>query len=456
MKKTLLLTFASLLGLTSVAAVGGPDAFGYTFIDSNEPGGPVYNWIEIAVPAGGSGTFATGLVCDDCHIASIPLGFNFPFYGTNFTDISIASNGTVYFEDTYLGYSNVCIPGTPGYTMAQYNFIAHMWGDIDPSSQGGVYYQAFSNYFVIEFYDAVPCCGAGDGDSWQVILYDNGDIIMQYEEISNMGTDYFTIGIQNDPTLGLEYVCDQTGNMPSNSLAVKFTASGCAPVTVTANATETTPCEGEMITLTGTGADTYTWDNGVTDGVAFAAAAGSTTYTVTGTVTSTGCTYNATVVIDAFALPVVTYSETATTLCNYFGPVTLTEGTPAGGTFSGTGVSGGTFDPNQTVGNYDVVYTYTDGNGCSSSDTVTFAVSGCLGLNDNNSTNLEVFPNPTSGLITLNGLTAGDLIIIYNVDGKLLLSKEATNTSMSFDLSTFSSGTYILFVNDTAFKIQKN
>jgi hypothetical protein len=48
MKKTLLLASALLLGsLHSMAATGGPDAYGYTWIDSNEGGGSTYGWIDI-------------------------------------------------------------------------------------------------------------------------------------------------------------------------------------------------------------------------------------------------------------------------------------------------------------------------------------------------------------------------------------------------------------------------
>src|SRR5690606_21271156 len=49
-----------------------------------------------------------------------------------------------------------------------------------------------------------------------------------------------------------------------------------------------TTCENSSITLSGSGADTYTWDNGVTDGVAFVQPVGTVTYIVIGT-DANGC-----------------------------------------------------------------------------------------------------------------------------------------------------------------------
>jgi hypothetical protein len=63
--------------------------------------------------------------------------------------------------------------------------------------------------------------------------------------------------------------------------------------TVTASASSDTICAGDPVTLTGGGAVTYSWSNGVTNGVAFNPAS-TQTYTVTGT-DANGCSNFATV-----------------------------------------------------------------------------------------------------------------------------------------------------------------
>lgn len=268
MKKNLLVLFAALSTLGMNAATGGPDTYGYTWIDSNEPNGPMYNWIEIATPAGGSGTYRSAINCDDCHEANIPLGFNFPYYGTNFNTVSIGSNGVVYFENVYVGLSNSCIPGTPSYTMSQYRFIAHLWDDLAPNYQGGIYTQAFPNYFVIEYYDIVPCCSAGDGDTWQVILFSNGNILMQYKELSNQGLQSdFTVGIQNNPTTGLQYKCDATGIALASNRAILFSPPTFSCGSVSQNILPANPgfCTGSSVTLSvGATGIAQAWSTGPT------------------------------------------------------------------------------------------------------------------------------------------------------------------------------------------------
>ncbi len=73
-------------------------------------------------------------------------------------------------------------------------------------------------------------------------------------------------------------------------------------------------------------------------------------------------------------LPVVTFSGLAATYCQVAPAVTLT-GSPAGGSFSGPGISGNVFNPvTAGVGTHTISYTYTNGNGCSNTATQSVAV----------------------------------------------------------------------------------
>lgn len=85
---------------------------------------------------------------------------------------------------------------------------------------------------------------------------------------------------------------------------------------VTATVDDPDICLGESATFTGGGADTYTWDMGVTDGVPFTpGSSGTVTYTVTGTNTTTGCQNTATVDLTVYDLPVVTATVTPDEIC---------------------------------------------------------------------------------------------------------------------------------------------
>jgi uncharacterized repeat protein (TIGR01451 family) len=181
-----------------VMAAGGPDAFGYMFADSMEADGPEYEWIEIS----GTGTAAGMSGMDDDHVFPIALPFPFNFYGTDYTQLAFGSNGTVYFEDNYLGLSNVAIPGSNSYGVN--TFIAHYWDDLVIDSTGEVYYQDFGDFFVIEYYNGRKF-GSSDPGSWEIILFPNGSILMQYADAALDYGASATIGIQDDVSTGLQY-----------------------------------------------------------------------------------------------------------------------------------------------------------------------------------------------------------------------------------------------------------
>jgi hypothetical protein len=67
--------------------------------------------------------------------------------------------------------------------------------------------------------------------------------------------------------------------------------------------------------------------------------------------------------------PTASFSGLPANVCQNNGPSVLT-GTPSGGQFSGSGISGSTFNPaNLSAGTYDITYTYTNLNGCQGVET---------------------------------------------------------------------------------------
>jgi gliding motility-associated-like protein len=154
-----------------------------------------------------------------------------------------------------------------------------------------------------------------------------------------------------------------TTTITVNPLPV-VTAGTYAPVCVNAAA----------VALAGTPAGGTFSGTGVSGNSFNPATAGAGTHTITYTYTNAnGCTNTGTTTIIVNPLPVVT-AGTYTSLCEDGTSITLV-GTPAGGTFSGPGVTGSSFNPvTAGVGTHTITYSYTDGNGCSNTATTTITV----------------------------------------------------------------------------------
>ena len=155
--------------------------------------------------------------------------------------------------------------------------------------------------------------------------------------------------------------------------------------------------------------------------------------------------------VTVHANPTVTFG-TLDEVCVYDAAVTLTQGAPAGGSYSGTGVTGGQFNPATAgLGTYSLTYAYTDGNGCSGSAQSSIVVDECLGLEDNELSSVNVFPNPSSGNLVIDAGTDQLVsITVYDRLGKLVLSQEVEATSTNIDLSFVADGVYTLRIVTSA------
>ncbi|MCB2230797.1 trypsin-like peptidase domain-containing protein [bacterium] len=209
------------IGFDVTKDAGGPDAFGYLWIDSDEPGGPSFSWSSIA----GSGTDIVGGMIDDTALGPIQLGFAFPFYGNSYSEIWVGSNGIIGFDSTNMrSLSNVAIPtgGTPN------NIIAWFWDDLnpkDPNNPGAhVYVDTSGGQCVIQFTNYPEySAAAGDVINAQVILESDGTITIKYLSVApGLDLTSSTIGIENDAgNDGLQVVFN-SGSYLHDSLTVVF------------------------------------------------------------------------------------------------------------------------------------------------------------------------------------------------------------------------------------------
>jgi len=205
----------------------GPDAFGYHYIDNTEQNGPTFNWIEIS----NTGT----QIEPTLHYfmsEEIPLGFSIDFYGSTYSSIWVNSHGEIHIgsRDTWLSTNDCPLPDT---STPHAPLLAVFWDRLYIHYEAGlgVYYQYFDNgnndYMVVEWqakvYDA-----SSDTVVFEAILYENGEIIYQYNYVNDgdggQGQEA-TIGIEYDQIpSGLSYNCNDANpaNRPVHELAIRW------------------------------------------------------------------------------------------------------------------------------------------------------------------------------------------------------------------------------------------
>lgn len=219
------------------------------------------------------------------------------------------------------------------------------------------------------------------------------------------------------------------------------------PTTSTIN--DSTICEGESIELTTTAGTNFNWTvvsgDPIVIGTNFscnpcanpvATPSQTTTYRVVSNL-SNGCDNVDEVTITV--MPNVVSVSPIQNLCVDATPINLSFGSPAGGTYIGNGVSGGTFNPaNATIGVHNLVYSYFDGI-CTFEDSI----------------QVEVFPLPAAPVITPGGpFCCGDpaFNLNANVPNGTWSGVPIINTiDGTFNPSCANSGTHVIEYTVTDF-----
>ncbi|MBL8877646.1 MAG: thrombospondin type 3 repeat-containing protein [Phycisphaerales bacterium] len=222
------------------------DGFGHRALDSSEPGGPTFSFIDI------SGTGQVVVENDDESNNSQPpsgiggplvLGNSFSLYGITITQMAMSSNGYLSTDaaDDGRDISNDCVlpgaPSGPAGTTGIRIYALHDDLDLEPGTGRGLY-QYFStcprpfdgntntgchvfmwdnvNHFVND-----PNPTRFD---FEVVIYDNGNILFQYSGTNPEAGSGSTTGIQSaatgtasPPQFGLTYACDTAASLANNS-----------------------------------------------------------------------------------------------------------------------------------------------------------------------------------------------------------------------------------------------
>jgi gliding motility-associated-like protein len=168
-------------------------------------------------------------------------------------------------------------------------------------------------------------------------------------------------GVAFTPTQSGSYTVTGTDINGCVSTAVRSIVVNPLPsLTVSTVPSNGRVCLGSPILMTASGASSYSWSGGVTNGVSFIPSQ-SGSYTVTGT-DANGCVNTTTQSIVVNSLPTISVASTPanSTVCSG-SPITLTASGASTYSWSGGVVNGTAFNPTQS-GTY--VVTGTDANGC--------------------------------------------------------------------------------------------
>jgi hypothetical protein len=241
------------IGIKDVNDPLGPDLYGYYAYDSGDilySNAPYFNWVEIDDRYGGLGTqlLLNDNGDDQDDVTTINLPFTFKFYGIDYDQISVCSNGWISMGNTSMqSFRNYHLPGPGGPSP----MIAVFWDDLTTTSNGRVYkwYDEENNQFIIEW-SRVRTYDNNSLETFQVILRDaqhyftptsDGEILIQFADFNNTSTgnfgwgqihgNYCTVGLEDHTEkIGLEYTFNNdypVAAMPlQDSTAILFTTRG--------------------------------------------------------------------------------------------------------------------------------------------------------------------------------------------------------------------------------------
>lgn len=230
-----------------------------------------------------------------------------------------------------------------------------------------------------------------------------------------------------------------TGTIGFCSNSSQITITPKISPTVTLNSYNVDLCAGSSTTLTASGANTYAWTGGITNGVGFTPSF-SNFYIVTGTDLN-GCTDTSGASVNVYSYPALFAAASPSAIC-------------AGNstTLNFSGASSYSINSFPTANNSvqspsaPTTYTISGANfiGCTSTTTLSVFVSSCVGITENSfaENDILLYPNPSTGTFNIKA-AADETALIINELGQVIRNIQLKAGSEE-QVSGLNSGIYFM------------
>ncbi|UCE90766.1 MAG: hypothetical protein JSV90_04855 [Methanobacteriota archaeon] len=210
----------SLFDEDSEAETGGPDEYGYVWVDSKGSAPNVtFDWIDVR-----SGTDAGFSYSTNEFLGPFNVGFMFEFYGNTYNSFFISNNGFITLGAGATDTTNDPIPSASSPNNLIAPFWDEVWVDYYPYNTGDVYYEtigASPNRQLVVQWDNVSRRYSYDLLTFEVILNETGEVWFQYKDMNTESGLSATVGIENiDGSIGCEYSYEEA--VIEDELAIMF------------------------------------------------------------------------------------------------------------------------------------------------------------------------------------------------------------------------------------------
>lgn len=242
-----------------------------------------------------------------------------------------------------------------------------------------------------------------------------------------------------------------TGCTDSNTMSIAVNEN--PTLTAVSNLSVPAVCNGGTISLSASGANSYTWSGSISNGVAFTPSS-TATYSVAGTDTN-NCVGSATISVVVNQPSSLTIAPTRTTICRG-----ETSSLTVSGSISYTWNTAATTTMIVISPTANLVYSVTakDANGCVSTGTVLQKVSSCAGIESYDrqaNAFIELFPNPNNGEFTIRASARLELSII-NEFGQTVRTVSASDPEGSeIHIQNLSAGVYFILSNTPGYSVKQ-